>query len=106
EQMLEFNSPAPASKILNFLKMTKPSRRLCGAFIALLFTAVAPHLRGTTRSSIGTARSAKGCLAETEGGTVLEPAVRTSKNGVLHVSLSARKSKDALGHERYCYIDE
>jgi len=86
--------------------MIKPSRRLWGVFVVFLFTSVTPYLCAATHSTIERARPGNGCPAETEGGTVLEPAVRSSKNGVLNVSLSARSSKDALGHARYCYVDE
>lgn len=102
KQMLVCIRAAPPPRFL--VKMIISSRRFCGVFLVFLFCNLTPHLLAASHPP--GAGLAKGCPLETEGGTVLEPTVRQSKQGILKLSLTMRSSKDPFGHTRYCYIDE
>ena len=77
-----------------------------GAFIVFLFCAISPALHAASNPSTAAVDHSRGCPAETQGGVLLEPSSRRSKNGILKLSLSVRSSTDILGHVHYCYIDE
>jgi FtsP/CotA-like multicopper oxidase with cupredoxin domain len=88
------------------LKTPIPSRLIFGAFIVFLFCSLPPVLRAASNRTTSAIGAGKGCPPETQGGILLEPASRISKNGILKLSLFVRSSTDALGHVHYCYFDE
>ena len=80
-------------------------RQFCGAILVAAFWIVDPcSLLALNAQSPSV--SVNSCPGETQEGILLEPPERRSKEGLLKLSLSVRSSTDALGHTRFCYIDE